>query len=61
MATIDDPARDQLLQRASVVAMSDVGVIPLYYEVAAWAFRKDLAYVPRSDEYTLAESVTRAP
>jgi peptide/nickel transport system substrate-binding protein len=41
--------------------MSDVGVIPLYYEVAAWAFRKDLAYVPRSDEYTLAQSVTRVP
>jgi len=61
LATIDDPARDRLLQRASVVAMSDVGVIPLYYEVAAWAFRKDLAYVPRSDEYTLAQSVTRVP
>ena len=39
--------------------MADHGVIPLYFEVAAWASRKDLVYTPRGDEYTLAQSVTR--
>jgi peptide/nickel transport system substrate-binding protein len=61
MSTIDDGAREHLLQRAMETGISDVGVIPLYYEVAAWASRKDLAYTPRGDEYTLAQSVTRAP
>lgn len=61
MATIDDSARDHLLQRAMETGMSDHGVIPIYFEVAAWASRKGLAYTPRGDEYTLAQYVTRAP
>jgi peptide/nickel transport system substrate-binding protein len=61
METIDDGARDSLLQRAMEAGMADHGAIPLYFEVAAWASRKDLAYTPRGDEYTLAQSVTRAP
>ncbi|HKX11293.1 MAG TPA: ABC transporter substrate-binding protein, partial [Stellaceae bacterium] len=61
MATIDDRARDQLLQRAMETGMSDHGVIPIYFEVAAWASRKGLAYTPRGDEYTLAQSVKPVP
>jgi peptide/nickel transport system substrate-binding protein len=61
MSTIDDGVRAGLLQRAMETGMSDHGVIPLYFEVAAWASRKNLAYTPRGDEYTLAQSVTRAP
>ncbi len=60
LATIDNGARDRLLQRAMEAGMSDHGVIPLYFEVAAWASRKDLAYTPRGDEYTLAQSVMPA-
>jgi len=61
LATIDDGAREHLLQRAMETGMTDHGVIPLYFEVAAWALRKELKYTPRGDEYTLAQSVTRAP
>jgi peptide/nickel transport system substrate-binding protein len=61
MATIDDDARQHLLQQAMVAGIADLGVIPLYFEVAAWASRKELTYAPRSDEYTLAQSVRRAP
>jgi peptide/nickel transport system substrate-binding protein len=61
MATIGDGARDALLQRAMEAGMSDHGVIPLYFEVAAWASRKNIAYTPRGDEYTLAQSVKPAP
>lgn len=60
MTTIDDKARDGLLQKASELAMADVAVVPLYYEVAVWAFRKDLAYAPRTDGFTLAAGATPA-
>jgi peptide/nickel transport system substrate-binding protein len=32
MATIDDAAREKLLQEASKLAMSDYGIIPLHFE-----------------------------
>jgi peptide/nickel transport system substrate-binding protein len=54
MAEIDDRARDRLLQKASELAVADVAVVPLYYEVAVWAFRRDLAYAARADGFTLA-------
>lgn len=54
MAAIDEGARDRLLQQASELAIADVGVVPLYYEVAVWAFRKDLSYAARADGFTLA-------
>jgi peptide/nickel transport system substrate-binding protein len=60
MATIDDETRDGLLRKASELAMADVAVVPLYYEVATWAFRKDLAYAPRADGFTLAAGVRPA-
>lgn len=61
MSTIDDGVRARLLQQAMEAGMTDHGVIPLYFEVAAWASRNDLVYAPRGDEYTLAQGVTRAP
>jgi peptide/nickel transport system substrate-binding protein len=57
MATVDDAAREKLLQEASRVAMSDYGIIPLHFEVTPWAFRKGLNYRPRVDQYTLAFEV----
>jgi peptide/nickel transport system substrate-binding protein len=58
LGTIDDGARDRLLQQASELAIADVGVVPLYYEVAVWAFRRDLGYLPRADGFTLATAAT---
>jgi peptide/nickel transport system substrate-binding protein len=60
MTAIDDKTRDWLLQKASELAMEDVAVVPLYYEVAVWAFRKHLAYAPRTDGFTLAAGATPA-
>ncbi|MCA3247451.1 MAG: ABC transporter substrate-binding protein [Azospirillum sp.] len=57
LATVDDPARARLLAEASEVAMADVGLIPLYYQVNLWGHRRNVAYAPRADEYTLAHSV----
>ncbi|HXP75688.1 MAG TPA: hypothetical protein VN823_16215 [Stellaceae bacterium] len=60
LASIDDGARDRLLQRVSEMAIADVGVVPLYYEVAVWASRKELAYAAHADGFTLATSAVPA-
>jgi peptide/nickel transport system substrate-binding protein len=57
LATVDDPKRDQLLQQATEIAMADVGLIPLHYQINVWATRKGYAYAARTDEYTQAQSV----
>jgi peptide/nickel transport system substrate-binding protein len=60
LATVDDKKRAELLARATEVAIEDVGIIPLHYQVNTWAMRKGFAYKPRTDEYTLATGVTKA-
>ena len=60
LATVDDPKRAALLAQATEVAIEDVGIIPLHYQVNTWAMRKGFSYKPRTDEYTLATEVTKA-
>ena len=60
LATVDDAKRAELLARATEVAIEDVGIIPLHYQVNTWAMRKGFGYKPRTDEYTLATGVTKA-
>jgi len=60
VATPADGARSALLAEAMEMAMEDAAVVPLYLEGSTWAFRKDLAYVSRLDQFTLAQEVTRA-
>jgi peptide/nickel transport system substrate-binding protein len=60
MSTVDDAAREKLLQEASKVAMEDYGIVPLHFEVTPWAFKKGLSYKPRVDQYTLATEVKQA-
>jgi peptide/nickel transport system substrate-binding protein len=54
LATVDDAKREKLLQQATEVAIGDLGLIPLHYQVNSWATRKGILYVPRTDENTLA-------
>jgi peptide/nickel transport system substrate-binding protein len=60
LATVDDSKRAALLAQATEVAIEDVGIIPLHYQVNTWAMRKGFGYKPRTDEYTLATEVTKA-
>jgi peptide/nickel transport system substrate-binding protein len=60
LETINDERRGVLLAQASRVAMEDYGALPLHFEMTTWAFRKDLSYVPRADQYTQAALVRRA-
>jgi len=58
LQTVDDAAREQLLAEATEIAIGDLGIIPIHYQVNTWATRAGLAYVPRTDEWTLAMTVT---
>jgi peptide/nickel transport system substrate-binding protein len=60
LATVDDAKRQDLLARATEIAIEDVGIIPLHYQVNTWAMRRGFSYKPRTDEYTLATGVTKA-
>jgi peptide/nickel transport system substrate-binding protein len=57
MGTMDDGAREKIIQKAMKLAMDDVPVIELHLQKNIWATRKGLAYEPRVDEATLAMGV----
>ena len=54
LGTMDDPARSKLLQEAAALVSSDVALIPLYFQVSAWAVKKGISYSGRGDERTYA-------
>jgi peptide/nickel transport system substrate-binding protein len=60
MGTMDDSAREKLIQTAMKTAMDDVPVIQLHLQKNIWATRKGLAYEPRVDETTQAMGVREA-
>jgi peptide/nickel transport system substrate-binding protein len=55
--TVDDDLRQELLARATEIAMREVGLIPTHFQVNTWATRAGLRYIPRSDEYTRPTNV----
>ena len=52
--TVDDKARLKLLQETAALVVGDAGIIPIHHQVSTWAMKKNISYVPRTDEYTLA-------
>jgi peptide/nickel transport system substrate-binding protein len=58
LATIDDVDRQNLLAKATEIAINDGAIIPLHYQVNTWGTRKGLSYVPRTDEGTWATGVS---
>ena len=60
LSTVDLAEYESKLKEATAVAMEDLPIIPTHFQVACWATRKGLAYVPRADESTLAESLMAA-
>jgi peptide/nickel transport system substrate-binding protein len=61
LATVDDEKRADLLAQATELAISDLAIIPLHFQVNTWATRKDkkLEYLPRTDEATQFISLKR--
>jgi peptide/nickel transport system substrate-binding protein len=60
MGTMDDGAREKIIQTAMKLAMDDVPVIQLHLQKNIWATRAGLVYEPRVDEATLAMGVREA-
>ncbi len=59
LITVDDAKRQDLLAKATELAIEDVAIIPLHYQVNTWGTRKGLKCSARTDEYTLAIGVTK--
>ena len=51
---VDDENRSGMLQNATKLAMEDLGIMPIHFQFTIWATKKNVAYTPRTDEYTLA-------
>lgn len=59
LKTVDDAKRQDLLAKATEMAIEEVAIIPVHYQVNAWAMKKGLDFEPRTDEWTLTQYVTR--
>ena len=59
LRTVDDAKRQDLLAKATELAMESVAIIPTHFQVNTWAAKKGLRYVARTDEYTLAIGVVK--
>lgn len=57
-ATVDAEKRAEILAAAAELAMNDGAIIPIHYQKNTWAGKKGLKVTPRTDEYTLAMSVS---
>lgn len=58
LGSTDRGRRETLAREANTLAMHDFAVIPLHHQVVSWAMRADLAYPPRTDEFTFAHHFT---
>jgi peptide/nickel transport system substrate-binding protein len=54
LRTMDEPKRLALYGRAAEIAIAEMGMIPVYFTINTWATRRDLTYVARGDETSLA-------
>ncbi|HRK23875.1 MAG TPA: ABC transporter substrate-binding protein [Beijerinckiaceae bacterium] len=57
--TVDEAKRNALVAEGTELIINDVGIIPIHFPLNTWAAKKDYTIIPRSDEYTLAMSMSR--
>ena len=57
LATVDEAARQDLLAKATEIAITDVGIIPLHYQISTWAARKGINFKARTDESTVISGI----
>ena len=56
LSTMDDQVRAKILEEAAALVSTDVALIPLYFQVSAWAVKKGIRFSGRGDERTYAFS-----
>ncbi len=61
VVSMDQQERIGLWQEGMRLAMADAAYLPIHHQMNIWATRKGLTYAPRSDEYTLATSLSITP
>lgn len=54
LATVNDTERAAVLAEATEMAIETAAIIPLHYQVSAWATKKGIGYEARTDEWTMA-------
>jgi peptide/nickel transport system substrate-binding protein len=60
LGEFDPTKRNELLRQATHIAFTDTAIVPLYWQIDAWATKKGIAYTPRRDETTAARYVRPA-
>lgn len=55
LRTLDEKKRENLLKDMIRIVRQDTAVVPIHQQATSWATRKGIAYVPRTDEYTLSQ------
>jgi peptide/nickel transport system substrate-binding protein len=58
LRSVDREKHKALLIKTTEIAMRELGIIPLHYQVNIWGMRKGLAYKARTDNYTLAYDIS---
>ena len=59
-ATVEDGERAEIQKAAAQKLMDDVGIIPIIFPKASWAFNKNVTVKPRSDGFTYAMNIRSA-
>ena len=54
LGTVDSAKRETVAREAAALAVQEVVVIPLHYQVVTWAMKGHLDYAARTDEFTFA-------
>ena len=60
IATLDDGKRSEILQQAGTKVLEGGAFIPLHFESTVWAYKANLKYVGRADQFTMAMQVKPA-
>jgi peptide/nickel transport system substrate-binding protein len=57
IVTLDDAKRAELLKQAGTKAIEGSAFIPLHFESTIWAYKANLKYTGRADQFTMAMQV----
>jgi len=60
LLTVDDAERAATLAKATEMAIESIAIIPIHYQVNAWAASSGITYAARTDEWTMAPYVKKA-
>ncbi len=58
LSTTEEAKRETLAREAMLLAMRDHAAIALHHQISTWAMKSGLKLQPRTDEYTLAGSLS---